>query len=131
MYRLDMRWHLATRIVRTAAVVAVLFANVIHGAAQPLPLELRDATLADYLNSGGTLADICGHGDGGASRGRHCDACLLKIPALLPAPSVSARDHCPAPVSGTFPARQPSLRVSAACRNNLPRAPPVQSVVLV
>lgn len=102
-----------------AAPVAPPVAPPVGSAASP-----ADPRLAAFLAAGGTLADICGEAGHGAGGERHCDACLLLGPALLPgsgrsAPSPVAMAAEPAAAAATAPRAEPRLA-------NPPRAPPLR-----
>ncbi len=122
-YQRGMRGLLTSRASRVAALLACL-AAVLAGAAMPSP-AVADPRLVAFVAAGGTLDDICGEAGHGSAGDRHCDACLLLGPALLPGtvapvPARTARAvaaDAPAPATPSVPAR-------AA---NQPRAPPVRS----
>jgi hypothetical protein len=112
---------------RAGALVALLacLAAVLAGAVAPAAAP-ADPRLAAFLAAGGTLDDICGAAGHGAAGGRHCDACLLLGPALLPEAGASA----PAATARVVAAEAPPAAAvpHAAPRSaNQPRAPPLRS----
>ena len=111
---------------RAGALVALLacLAAILAGAVAPAAAP-ADPRLAAFLAAGGTLDDICGEAGHGAAGDRHCDACLLLGPALLPETGAAASPRTARAVAAD---ERTAAAPGAAPRSaNQPRAPPLRS----